>query len=187
MNKISSKKNTDRKKIVLAALNASYIHSNPALYALRRSAYAYLEKAEDAGAAEEPFIELAEYTVNDRYEDILFDLIGREAGMIGLSVYIWNSQFCLQLLADLRRLHPQEEGMILFAGGPEAETHSEQYLAYCDFVMTGPGEYTFSRICGRFAAKKSAADLWKDLPGIVYKEDGAVRTVPPKMENKPPV
>ena len=30
------------KKIILAALNASFIHSNPAVYALRRSAYTFL-------------------------------------------------------------------------------------------------------------------------------------------------
>jgi len=30
------------KKIILAALNASFIHSNPAVYALRRSAYKFL-------------------------------------------------------------------------------------------------------------------------------------------------
>ena len=218
-------------KIVLAALNASYVHSNPALYALRRSAYAFLhrkDKPDRLSAAAEigscPVIELAEYTINDRYEDILFDLISRNADVIGLSVYIWNALLSQQLLADLRRLYPlcpendnakesNEESteesverrgsvpVILFAGGPEAGTHPEQYLANCDFVMTGQGEYSFSRFCERmadaaFRGQKTGPEqgtgqrkktrpgqgaeqwqrsaLWKDLPGVICKENGIV-------------
>jgi len=41
-------------KFLLAAINAKYIHSNPAIYSLR----AY------AGEELQPFVELAEYTIN---------------------------------------------------------------------------------------------------------------------------
>ena len=47
------------------------------------------------------------------YEDILFDLIGKNADVIGMSVYIWNARICLSLLEDLRRLHPSEELVLL--------------------------------------------------------------------------
>ena len=43
-------------KFLLAALNAKYIHSNPALYSLR----AYAEKYHPEAAAQ---VELAEYTI----------------------------------------------------------------------------------------------------------------------------
>ena len=184
--------NKNRKKIVLAALNASYVHSNPALYALRRSAYTFLCKKDSTP----PQIELAEYTINDRYEDILFDLIEREADVYGFSVYIWNAQLCRQLLEDLRRLYPTGRGretqksaalfaggseaeargresrkaVYLFAGGPEAETHPEQYLTSCDFVMTGPGEYPFSIFCEKM--------VWEELPGAVFYKDGKLQKVP---------
>ena len=58
----------EQKKILLAAVNASYVHSNPAVYALRRSAYAFAENSSSVF----PQIDIAEYTINDRYEDILF-------------------------------------------------------------------------------------------------------------------
>ena len=133
------------KKIILAAVNASFVHSNPAVYALRRSTLRAMEGMNTVR------IEIAEYTINDRYEDILFDLIGREADVIGISVYIWNARICRQLLADLRRLYPAG-GKILFAGGPEASTRPEEYLESCDFVLRGEGEESFAQFCMQFEA-----------------------------------
>ena len=54
-------------KFLLAAPNAKYIHSNPALYSLR----AYAEKYHPEAAAQ---VELAEYTINQTVEEILADL-----------------------------------------------------------------------------------------------------------------
>lgn len=48
------------KKIVLAAINAKYIHSNLAVYSLKANAGKYEED-----------IELAEYTINHQKEEIL--------------------------------------------------------------------------------------------------------------------
>ena len=173
-------KKAHRKKVLLAAVNASYVHSNPAVYALRRSAYAFAENAagrQEADTSVFPQIDIAEYTINDRYEDILFDLIGKNADVIGMSVYIWNAQICLSLLEDLRRLHPPGE-VVLFAGGPEAATHPETYLASCDFVMTGEGEYSFSRLCTILSnigsSGISAASLAESLPGAVCRKEGKI-------------
>ena len=58
-------------KFLLAALNAKYIHSNPALYSLR----AYAEKYHPEAAAQ---VELAEYTINQTVEEILADLYERK-------------------------------------------------------------------------------------------------------------
>ena len=54
----------DFMKILLMAVNAKYIHSNPALYSLK----AY------AGEREGRQIAIAEYTINHRREEILADL-----------------------------------------------------------------------------------------------------------------
>ena len=185
-----------QKKILLAAVNASYVHSNPAVYALRRSASVSAENA--AGTQRNdtsvfPQIDIAEYTINDRYEDILFDLIGKNADVIGMSVYIWNAQICLSLLEDLRRLHPPGE-LVLFAGGPEAATHPEVYLDSCDFVLTGEGETSFSRLCSILSdmasSGLSAASLAESLPGAVFRKEGTVcyssAGLPvPEIENMP--
>ena len=52
-------------KFLLVALNAKYIHSNPALHSL----YAY------AGEKYQDSIELAEYTINNESGTILADFI----------------------------------------------------------------------------------------------------------------
>jgi hypothetical protein len=67
-------------KFLLAAINAKYIHSNPAIYSLK--AYA----GETLGA----HVELAEYTINQRTEEILADLYQRLPDVIGFSCHIWN-------------------------------------------------------------------------------------------------
>ena len=186
----------EQKKVLLAAVNASYVHSNPAVYALRRSACVYAEnisvKQKDT-ASVFPEIDIAEYTINDRYEDILFDLIKKNPDAIGLSVYIWNAQICLSLLDDLRRLHPSGE-LVLFAGGPEAATHPETYLDSCDFVLTGEGEYSFALLCaalsgvgtsvcsdtdrhifhGRDNTVLSGISLAESLPGAVFRKEGQI-------------
>ena len=170
----------EQKKILLAAVNASFVHSNPAIYALRRSALAYAENTagtQSNSSSVFPQIEIAEYTINDRYEDILFDLIGRKPDVIGMSVYIWNAQICLSLLKDLRRLYPFGE-CILFAGGPEASTHPEAYLDSCDFVLTGEGEESFTRLCAILsdAEKTNFSGTgnggFETLPGAVFRENG---------------
>ncbi len=169
-----------QKKILLAAVNASYVHSNPAVYALKRSAYACAERLSAGNGNASlvfPQIDIAEYTINDRYEDILFDLIRNNADVIGISVYIWNAGICLSLLQDLRRLCPSGS-LILFAGGPEAATHPQSYLENCDFVLTGEGETSFSRLCTLLSKTEGAgslplggrdpAALADALPGAVY-------------------
>ena len=70
-------------KFLLAALNAKYIHSNPALYSLR----AYAEKYHPEAAAQ---VELAEYTINQTVEEILADLYERKPEAVAFSCYIWN-------------------------------------------------------------------------------------------------
>ena len=98
-------------KILLVALNAKYIHSNPAIYSLKAYALKKLElKKEDS-------IEIAEFTINDRYEDIIAGIIERHPDMIGFSTYIWNSDMMKRVMKDIRLIDP---AIKLFCGGPEA-------------------------------------------------------------------
>ena len=62
-------------KFLLCAVNAKYIHSNPAVYSLR----AY------AGEDYQPYIEIAEYTINQQKDEILGDIYRREPDAIGFS------------------------------------------------------------------------------------------------------
>ena len=80
-------------KFLLVALNAKYIHSNPAIYSLRRYA------GELAG-----YVELAEYTINNRMEEILEDIYDRKPNVIGFSCYIWNREMILELIPELHMM-----------------------------------------------------------------------------------
>ena len=67
-------------KVLLAAVNAKYIHSNLGIYSLK----AYGEKmlAEQGFKREQIQIELAEYTINHQLEQILKDLYCRKPDVI---------------------------------------------------------------------------------------------------------
>ena len=120
-------------KFLLTAINAKYIHSNPAIYSLK----AY------AGEAYAPYIELAEYTINNSFGDILADIYDRKPEVIGLSCYIWNITLIEELLPELHKLLPDTQ---IWLGGPEVSFECHKRLEQFPFVtgiMVGEGEETF--------------------------------------------
>ncbi len=123
-------------KFLLVALNAKYIHSNPALYSLR--AYAGEEYSEN--------IELAEHTINHSNLDIIADIYKRKPDAIGFSCYIWNIDMVLRLSAELRKLLPETH---IWLGGPEASNDASNILERNPFitgVILGEGEETFKEL-----------------------------------------
>ena len=69
-------------KVLLAAINAKYIHSNLGIYSLKT----YGEKMlKEWGLAEQAEISLAEYTINHQMEQILQDIYKRKPDVIGFS------------------------------------------------------------------------------------------------------
>ena len=62
-------------KFLLAAVNAKYIHSNPAVYSLKAF----------AGEAWQEHIEIAEYTIKHRMEQILSDIYRRKPDVVAFS------------------------------------------------------------------------------------------------------
>ena len=83
-------------KILLTAVNAKYIHSNPAVYSLRAC----------AGGDLQPFLEIAEYTINNRKEEILADIYRRKPDVVAFSCYIWNRSIIGSLLTELPKILP---------------------------------------------------------------------------------
>ena len=135
-------------RILLVAINAKYIHSCPAVYSLR-------------GSCRHPeAVEIAEYTINDRYQDILGGILEREGDLIGFSTYIWNTQLVQDLIRDIRRV--KRESVILFAGGPEASYSPERFLSSCDFVICGEGERQFRMIVERAVSSSDSDSLSDD-------------------------
>lgn len=144
-------------KILLTAINAKYIHSNPAVYSLR----AY------AGETLAPFLEIAEYTVNHKEEEILADLYRRKPDVIAFSCYIWNWSMVSRLLPELPKILP---GVHIWLGGPEVSYNPDELLAgypMIDGVMVGEGEETFRELAAYYC-KKDCGTL-ESIKGIVYR------------------
>ncbi len=142
-------------KFLLVGINAKYIHSNPAIYSLR----AY------AGEAYQSYIELAEYTINNRQEEILSDIYSRKPDVIGFSCYIWNFTMVKDLLADIPKVLP---GTKIWLGGPEVSFDGERLLReypMIEGIMIGEGEATFLEVLQYYVMQKEPAAL-QEIKGL---------------------
>ena len=144
-------------KILLAACNAKYIHSNLAVYDLQ----AYVSEYAD-------HIVLKEYTINQLKDDIMRDIYLEHPDVVCVSCYIWNLSFVKELMADLIKILP---GADFWAGGPEVSYDAEKFLTEnSEFkgVMVGEGEETFKELAGYYV-EKNPQNL-KDMTGICYRD-----------------
>lgn len=115
-------------KILLVGLNAKYTHTALAVYSIS----AYLTEKEVAHS-------VAEYSVNDPYETIFYDILSKKPDIIGFSTYLWNISLTRRLATDLKLARPETR---IFYGGPEAGYHEEggSFYPEADFVISGEGE-----------------------------------------------
>lgn len=137
-------------KILLAAINAKYIHSNPAVHSLKSCAGEY-----------ESCVDIAEFTINQQPSYILQEVYKRKPDVIAFSCYIWNRSLMDAIIPDLHKLLP---GMDVWAGGPEVSYDADQVIHRWGLrgVMTGPGETAFSHLA---AAYGNGTD--RELPAIL--------------------
>ncbi len=117
-----------QQSILLVGLNAKYSHTALAVFSI--SAYLSQKGIENT---------VAEYSVNDPYESIFYDIIERKPDVIGFSTYLWNISLVQRLMADLKLALPETK---LFLGGPEAGYHQnpEEAFPLADCVIAGEGE-----------------------------------------------
>lgn len=145
-------------KILLAAVNAKYIHSNLAVYSLK----AY---------AEDSAVEIGEYTINQQKDDILMDIYKRKPDVLCLSCYIWNLDYIEEIVLEIGKLRPD---MPIWLGGPEVSYDAQDVLRRLPCVkgvMKGEGEKTFKEICriyrNEFEKKKENVDnSWKKSESV---------------------
>ncbi len=122
-------------KVLLVAVNAKYIHANPAVYSLRAYAAEY-----------QASLEIAEYTINHTVEAMLADLYQRGPQVIAFSCYIWNWRLIGELLEEIPQILP---GTKLWLGGPEVSYDAPLVLKQfpqLSGVMVGEGEATFAEL-----------------------------------------
>lgn len=142
-------------KIIAATLNAKYIHTNLALRCLK----AYCER--------DFHVEIAEYTIKDPVMNIVTDLYGREAELIGFSCYIWNIQETLQVVKMVKKIRPD---LLVALGGPEVSYDTAWWLESqpeIDFIVMGEGEATFHQLLQELHGERKL----ERVLGLAYRED----------------
>ncbi|MGN0432288.1 MAG: B12-binding domain-containing radical SAM protein [Lachnospiraceae bacterium] len=160
-------------RFLLVALNAKYIHSNPALYSLKRFA------GENA-----VHVELAEYTINNRTEEILADIYRRKPDAVGFSCYIWNWSMVQDIMTELFKLRP---GLPVWLGGPEVSFGAADIL--CKYpeltgIMVGEGEATFAEVLDYYITADRKKQL-SDIPGLVLRDGATGEREPLSMQQIP--
>ena len=148
-------------KILLAACNAKYIHSNLAVYDL---------KAYSSDYDKEVF--LREYTINQPKDEILKDIYGSGADVVCFSCYIWNISFVRELIRDLAKILPETA---FWAGGPEVSYDAEKFLTEMPEmtgVLVGEGEKTFHDLLEYYIDGKGSLG---EIRGIAYRDGEEIR------------
>ena len=139
-------------RVLLAAVNAKYIHTSLSV----RSLKAYVRDYD---------VDFMEFTINENPGEVLKRIYSYGADIVAFSCYIWNIGFILRIAGSLKKIAPDIK--IIF-GGPEVSFDSEMYMdkyRFIDAVIRGEGEETF-------------CDLLKKgfhIDGVTYRdEDGKI-------------
>ena len=151
-------------KILLAACNAKYIHSNLAVYNLKSCSGEY-----------SPNVVIKEYTINQIRDDILKDIYLEQPDVVCFSCYIWNISFVRELVPDLKKILPQVE---FWAGGPEVSYDAVEFLkknpAFFG-VMVGEGEETFHELAGYYIERKP--ETLSGIRGVAFRDENKGRDI----------
>ena len=156
-------------KIVLAAINAKYIHSNLAVYSLKAYAKEFAEH-----------IIIGEYTINNRADYILEQIYKQKPDVLCVSCYIWNIGYVEEIIKEFHKLCPK---VPIWLGGPEVSFEVEDFLKShpeVTGIMMGEGERTFRALCDYYV---NGNGNLQNLSGIAYRDRdaGALHVIGPKQ------
>jgi hypothetical protein len=122
--------------IVLAAINAKWIHPSPALRLLK------------ANLGElEACCEIMEFALRQPLAEKTGPIRAARPRILGLSVSVWNHEATLELLESLEGTWAARPVIVL--GGPEVSFLPEdaRIFRYADYVVRGEGEEVFGELC----------------------------------------
>ena len=152
-------------RILLTAINAKYIHSNLAVYSLKAAAGEYGSH-----------VELAEFTINHRTEEILREIYRRKPDVLLFSCYIWNIEYVKELVVECHKLLPKTP---IWLGGPEVSYNAEELLEeYPELtgILVGEGEETFPQLVEGYVNHKTLPRIFQaplcDLTQLPFAYDG---------------
>ena len=150
-------------KILLCAVNAKYIHSNPGIIDLKTYAQVQTRKADTE-------IETAAYTINQLRENILKDIYLRKPDVLIFSCYIWNISMIRMIASDFHNLLPS---VPIWAGGPEVSYECEKTLEKNPWlfgIMAGEGEIIFHLLVSHYEGLQPI----ESIPQLIYRREGKI-------------
>lgn len=145
-------------KVLLTAINSKFVHSNLAVRYLK----AFTEDMDYE-------CKIREFSINDRDEKILEEIIKEKADVIAFSTYIWNIEI-VKRLSNLIKL--VDKNIKIVYGGPEVSYDSLNILKELpgDYVIQGEGEKTYREFIEYLLGYRSITDI----RGLYFKENDEV-------------
>ncbi|MCM1122462.1 MAG: DUF4080 domain-containing protein [Eubacterium sp.] len=136
--------------ILLVAVNAKYIHSNPAVFSLKACAGEY-----------ESHVSVAEFTINQQPSYMLREIYKRRPDVVAFSCYIWNRIIIGEVIGDLHKIMPE---LAIWVGGPEVSYDARAVIDEWKLrgVMIGCGEGSFYQLVSSYVNGTTTA-----LPSIL--------------------
>lgn len=147
-------------KVLLAAINSKFIHTNISLRYLEKSArhlpYECVRK---------------EFTINENLTRILEEIMEVKPDLVGFSVYIWNFEMVKELSVLIKRI---DENIKILYGGPEVSYDSKKHLEIMagDFIIRGEGEKSYEDLIGSLLVGKNL----DEVRGLTYRSGAEVKS-----------
>ncbi|MDR0720870.1 MAG: cobalamin-dependent protein, partial [Treponema sp.] len=134
-------------KIVLASINAKWIHPSLALRLLKANLGAHEKNSE-----------IMEFALRQSLAEKLSQITAACPRILALSVSIWNHGATVELLKEINKKAITERGEfkkpVIALGGPELSFLNEdaEIFTYADYVIRGEGEIAFRDLCNHILA-----------------------------------
>ena len=139
--------------VVLAAINAKWIHPSLALRLLRANLDVPALRPEDCV--------IREFALRQNRAEMIAAILAEAPVLLALSVSVWNHRATLELLADLKPLWSTAHCSppVIVLGGPEVTflPPDAALFDHATFVIRGEGEEVFSRLCRDVLADRDKA------------------------------
>ena len=121
-------------KVLLTAINSKFVHSNLAVRYLK----AFTEDMDYE-------CKIREFSINDRDEKVLEEIIKEKPNVVAFSTYIWNIDM-VKRLSNLIKLI--DNNIKIVYGGPEVSYDSLNILKEMpgDYIIQGDGEKPYREL-----------------------------------------
>ncbi|HOI19161.1 MAG TPA: radical SAM protein [Candidatus Woesearchaeota archaeon] len=148
-------------KIILATLN---IHKRASIHLALYLLKGYFLKHSEFNELVE--IEILDFSIQDKKEDIVSEILKKNPEIVGFSCYMWN----IIMIQDIcKLLKIRDKNLKIILGGPEVSARDKEILfnnSKVDFIVRGEGEKSFMELIECIVKK---GDISKVL-GVSYRD-----------------